>query len=108
MNEILKIFNGDKVKADNLLNYFDGDELAASTWLKKYALKDSNGVSLEGTPDDMHKRMAKEFARIENSYIDKEIKMKKDEVYPFKKLSKYGQDRNNLTEKDIYNMFKDF
>jgi len=48
--------------------YFDGDELAAGVWLNKYALKDSYGNIFEQNPDDMHRRMAKEIARIENNY----------------------------------------
>ena len=58
-----------------LLDYFDGDELSASVWLRKYALKG------EVTPDDMHRRMAKQFARIEHIYQKKETSTKK--------LSKY-------------------
>ena len=48
--------------SQELLNYFSGDELAASTWMNKYAYRD------EKTPVDMHRRMAKEFARIEKEY----------------------------------------
>jgi ribonucleoside-diphosphate reductase alpha chain len=48
--------------------YFDGDELAAGVWLNKYALKDSFGNIFEKNPDDMHRRMAKEIARVENKY----------------------------------------
>lgn len=43
----------------NSKEYFNGDELAASVWEGKYAAEG------ESNPDDMHKRMAKEFARIE-------------------------------------------
>lgn len=43
------------------LAYFNGDELPSDVFLKKYALEG------EKTPDDMHRRMAKEFARIERS-----------------------------------------
>lgn len=50
------------------LGYFDGDELAASVFIDKYALKDSAGNLLEKTPADMHRRLAKEFARIEAKY----------------------------------------
>ena len=50
---------------EEALKYFDGDELAATTWAKKYALKDLDGSILEKTPADMHHRMAGEFARIE-------------------------------------------
>jgi len=46
---------------DNIM-YFNGDELAAKVWYDKYR---HDG---ESTPLDMHKRMAKEFARIESNY----------------------------------------
>lgn len=48
--------------------YFNGDELVASTWINKYALKDKDGAFYDLTPHDMHDRLAKEFAR-----IDKEV-----------------------------------
>lgn len=48
--------------------YFKGDSLAATVWMNKYALKDSDGRIYEKTPDDMHRRIAKELARIENKY----------------------------------------
>ena len=50
------------------LGYFKGDELAARVWVNKYALKDYNGNLFELTPDDMHWRLAREIARIENRY----------------------------------------
>lgn len=50
------------------LKYFDGDELAAQVWVSKYALKDSDGNLYELTPDDMHRRLAAELARIEANY----------------------------------------
>ena len=79
---------------DKLLNYFNGDDLASSVWLGKYAQEG------EETPDYMHKRLAKEFARIENKYIDSESELQT--------LSKYGQERKFLTEDRIYELFKDF
>ncbi|MBK6619456.1 MAG: adenosylcobalamin-dependent ribonucleoside-diphosphate reductase [Saprospirales bacterium] len=48
--------------------YFDGDELAASVWVNKYALKDSYGRIYEKNPDQMHRRIARELARIEQKY----------------------------------------
>jgi ribonucleoside-diphosphate reductase alpha chain len=48
--------------------YFKGDDLAARVWVNKYALKDSDGNIFECTPDDMHKRIAKEIARVEKKY----------------------------------------
>lgn len=50
------------------LRYFGGDELAATVWINKYALKDSMGNLYEKTPFDMHKRIAAELARIEKKY----------------------------------------
>jgi ribonucleoside-diphosphate reductase alpha chain len=50
------------------LEYFKGDELAARVWVNKYALKDSQGVIYELTPDDMHRRLASEIGRIEKRY----------------------------------------
>lgn len=50
------------------LDYFEGDELAATVWLTKYAMTDKEGRLLERTPEDMHHRLAREFARIEARY----------------------------------------
>src|SRR6056297_2990504 len=60
------------------LKYFNGDELATSAWISKYALKDENGNLLELTPDDMHIRLVKEFARIEQKYSNP---MTEEEIY---------------------------
>ncbi|MFT4662441.1 MAG: ribonucleoside-diphosphate reductase alpha chain [Patiriisocius sp.] len=85
------------------LAYFKGDELAATTWMNKYALKNSDGEFLELTPDDMHKRMAAEFARIEKKYFEK-ANLNGSAI----KLSEYGQNRMFLGEKEIYNLFSNF
>ena len=50
------------------VKYFKGDELAARVWVNKYALKDSYGNIFELTPDDLHRRLALEIARIEAKY----------------------------------------
>ena len=50
------------------LDYFEGDELAARVWVNKYAMKDSFGNIYEKSPSDMHRRIAKEIARIEKKY----------------------------------------
>jgi len=49
------------------LQYFKGDKLATDVWRKKYCLKDENNY-YELTPDDMHWRLARELARIEEKY----------------------------------------
>lgn len=66
------------------IKYFKGDELAANVWLSKYALKDSDGNIYELTPNDMHRRLAKEISRIEANYP------------------------NPLSEQEIFDLLKDF
>ncbi|WP_026631993.1 adenosylcobalamin-dependent ribonucleoside-diphosphate reductase [Dyadobacter alkalitolerans] len=66
------------------LQYFKGDDLAARVWVNKYALKDSYSAIYEATPDDMHRRIAKEIARIEA-------------IYP-----------NPLSEDEVFDLIKDF
>lgn len=66
------------------IGYFNGDELAARVWANKYALKDSFGNLFEKTPDDMHRRLAREIRRVELKY------------------------KNPLPEELIYNVLKEF
>ena len=68
------------------LDYFKGDDLAARVWVNKYALKDSNGNIYEKTPGEMHKRIAKEIARIEAKYPNP---MNESEVFDLIKNFKY-------------------
>jgi len=49
-------------------NYFNGDEFAAKVFVDKYALQTPDGEFLEQTPEAMHRRLSKEFARIEQKY----------------------------------------
>ena len=74
----------DAVKAS--LEYFKGDELAATVWVNKYALKDSFGNLFELTPDDMHRRLAKEIYRIEKKY---ENAMPEEKIFELLKDFKY-------------------
>ena len=60
------------------LDYFKGDDLAARVWLNKYALKDSDGNIYELSPNDMHRRIASEIARIEVRYPNA---MSEDEIF---------------------------
>lgn len=84
------------------LAYFQGDELAATSWMNKYAMKDSESRFLESTPEDMHRRLAKAFAVKEKSF-SKPLTEKKR-----KQLSLYGQSRKPLTEKRIFEYFRHF
>ena len=78
-----KTFSQDEAFRESL-KYFNGDDLAARVWVNKYALKDSFGHIYEQSPDDMHKRLAKEIARIEQQY------------------------KNPMDEQLIYQLLKDF
>ena len=68
------------------IKYFKGDELAASVWIGKYAMKDSLGNLYENSPEQMHRRLAKEFARIEAKYPNP---MSEDEIYDLLKDFKF-------------------
>lgn len=103
--------NGDK----ELLQYFNGDSLACDVWKSKYQLKSSDGVELEKTPKDMHKRLAKEFARKEFE----NIKTDKVDIYneaSISKLSKFGREiqdnwvvsDQSMIENDIFSYFDQF
>lgn len=81
-NELVTFKREEAVEASK--KYFKGDVMAAEVWVNKYALKDSDGNIYELTPDDMHKRLAKEFARIES-------------MFP-----------NGLSKEDIYSLLSDF
>ena len=68
------------------LQYFKGDDLAARVWVNKYALKDSYGAIYEATPDDMHRRIASEIARIEVRYPNP---LSEDEIFDLIRDFKY-------------------
>jgi ribonucleoside-diphosphate reductase alpha chain len=62
-----KFFSFDEVQSKTL-EYFNGDKLATTVFMNKYCLRDKEGNFVEQTPDDMHKRIASEFARIEAKF----------------------------------------
>jgi ribonucleoside-diphosphate reductase alpha chain len=71
---------------DACTDYFKGDVMAAEVWANKYALKDKDGNIYELTPDDMHRRLAKEFARIESHYQNP---ISEEEIFDLLKNFKY-------------------
>ncbi|MCW3786743.1 adenosylcobalamin-dependent ribonucleoside-diphosphate reductase [Plebeiibacterium sediminum] len=83
VEELKKIYTNDEAY-NAALKYFNGDELAARVWVNKYALKDSDGNIYELNPDDMHRRLAKEIARIETKYP------------------------NSMTEEELFELFREF
>lgn len=80
-----KHYNHEEV-FESATKYFKGDTLAANVWMNKYALKDSDAIFYELTPDDMHRRLAREIARIEEKY---ENSMTGDEIFSVLKDFKY-------------------
>lgn len=74
------MYTHDEVKTATL-NYFDGDELATSVWIDKYALRDEQDNLLEKTPADMHRRMAREIARIEKEKFSEPLT--EDEIFSY-------------------------
>ncbi|MEE1190041.1 MAG: ribonucleoside-diphosphate reductase, adenosylcobalamin-dependent, partial [Bacteroidales bacterium] len=70
---------------ESCVKYFKGDALAADVWFNKYALRDGERV-FELNPDQMHRRLAREFARIERKYSNP---MSEDEIYELLKDFKY-------------------
>lgn len=69
------------------LEYFNGEELPARVFVDKYALRDKENKLLEKTPDDMHRRLASEFARIESTKFKNPLSF--DTIYSyFKNYSK--------------------
>jgi len=66
--------------------YFKGDLLATTVWINKYALKDSQGKIYESTPDDMHRRIAREVSRIEQKYPNP---LSEDQVFELIRDFKY-------------------
>lgn len=99
-NKLKKYTRDELIKS--CLEYFNGDTLAAEVWINKYALKDSYGNFYELNPNEMHQRMAKEFARIEEKYSS--INLNGQSKY----LSEYGRKREALTEDKIYHLFEKF
>ena len=68
---------------DNILNYFNGDQLAADVLIGKYLHRD-NKFLYETSPEDLFNRLTDEFYRIEQKYP------------------------NSLTRIEIYDLLKDF
>ena len=68
---------------DNILNYFNGDQLAADVLIGKYLKHDENYL-YEFSAEELFNRLTDEFVRIEQKYP------------------------NPLSRSEIYDMFKDF
>ena len=81
------MYDQEQVK-EATLEYFNGDELATNVFMTKYCLRDKKGSFVEKTPADMHKRLAREFARMEDKFITRKS--------------------NHLTEEEIYSYLEDF
>jgi len=93
------IYSYEEVYSESL-KYFNGDELATSTWISKYAMKNRNGEFVESSPKDMHNRMSEKFAYMEDKFHNDNVDKNK--------LSDYGKKRKPLTKEKIYDYFDHF
>jgi len=75
----MRSYTHDEARAASLA-YFHGDELAADVFIDKYALRDRTGILLEKDPEEMHRRLAREFARIEAKYPNS---LKEEEILKY-------------------------
>lgn len=84
--------------------YFNQDDLAAKVFVDKYALRNKEGKLLELIPDDMHKRIAKELARVERKKYDEP--MTYDEIYEclkgFHRIVPQGSPMSGIGNKHQY------
>ena len=81
------MYSEEEVRASTL-EYFNNDELATNVFMTKYCLKDQDGNFHESNPNDMHMRLAGEFARVESSFGG-ESAMSYEEIYSYLKDFKY-------------------
>ena len=80
-----KVFEESQVRSE-CLKYFKGDQLATNVFMSKYCLRDLDGNYYELSPDDMHRRLASEFARAESAHPNP---VSQDEIYELLKDFKY-------------------
>lgn len=73
----------DKQAKKQSLKYFGKEKLPTDVFCKKYLLRDNDDMPLEFTPDDMHKRIAGELARIENGKFKEPLSF--DTIYSYLK-----------------------
>jgi len=76
------------------IEYFNGDELAASVWSSKYKQKGDE------TPKDLHARMSVELDRADEIHRLKE--------YNSGRLSEYGQKRDDMSVDKYYELLDNF
>lgn len=83
-----KVYTREEVEKSTL-SYFKGDQLATTVWIDKYSLKNKVEEKVEYyelNPDMMHRRIAKEFARVEAKYKEP---MGEEEIYHLLKNFEY-------------------
>lgn len=88
-NTVRKVYPYDEVYKSTL-EYFNGDELATTVWIKKYCYKflhdDGTIDYYERTPEDMFRRLAKEYARAGEKYNNP---LTEDEIFELFNHYKY-------------------
>ena len=99
----MKIFSYDEALTASL-KYFNNNELAAKVFIDKYALRNKDDKLLENNPGQMHRRIAKEFARIEKNKFKNPLS--EEEIYSylkgFKKIIPQGSPMAGIGNNEQY------
>lgn len=100
------------ITMDKVLNYFNGDTMAADAWRDKYQMKDPErlGVVIEETPDNMHMRLAEEFGEVEYRYSQTEIRANPANLSEFGRrlIQKRVHQTKNDMVMELFSYFKGF
>ena len=91
--------------SDSATEYFNNSFLPSDVWEEKYQLTTIGGEPKEKTPEDMHRRMAKRFGRIEKEYDSERKSALKNNP---EILSEYGKKREELYEDKVFQLFDEF
>jgi len=81
----MKVYSKEEVIQQSS-DYFNGDKLAAEVFATKYSMRNRDLKLLEPTPEHMHRRLAREFARAEKKFPNP---MGEDEIFSY--LDHFGQ-----------------
>ena len=91
--------------SDSATEYFNNSFLPSDVWEEKYQLTTIAGEPKEKTPEDMHRRMAKRFGRIEKEYKSERKSALENNSEIF---SEYGKRREELYEDKVFRIFDEF
>lgn len=73
----MKVYSKEEALGEST-SYFGGDTLAADVFVTKYAMRNEKLELVESIPSQMHRRLSREFARIEKKYPNP---LSEDEIF---------------------------